>query len=149
MLEFDPTKSTGFLVGRVAHTLNQRVQDFLDQAKIDISAQEISILTVLAHSPSPERMKWLAEKLGRDATTVSRQISGLEKSALVRRSPCPEDGRSTVVAITKKGAKLVERTIPLTLALRSRAMKGISKEDSAALVRSLSRMSANLQSEED
>ena len=148
MLDFDPTKSVGFLVVRAAHALSLRVQEFLDEAEIDMSAQEISILTALAHLPEPERMKSFAEKLGRDATTVSRQISGLEEGRLVRRSPCPEDGRSTVVAITPKGAKLVERTIPLTLALRRRAMRGISKADSEALARALSRMITNLEADD-
>ena len=148
MLEFDPTESAGFLVGRVTHLLNLRVQDFLDEAGIDMSAQEIRILTVLAHLAGPERMKPLAEKLGRDPTTVSRQITGLEEKGLVQRSPCPAVGRSTVVAITRRGSRLVERTIPLTLALRGQAMKGISKADSEALVRSLSQMIVNLKVEE-
>ena len=148
MLEFNPTESAGFLVGRVAHALSLRVQEFLDDAEIPISAQEISILTVLAHLDEPERMKPLAELLGRDATTVSRQIAGLEEAGLVQRSPCPDDGRATVVSITTAGARLVERTIPLTLALRGRAMKGISKADAEALVRALSQMLANLKTED-
>ncbi len=144
MLEFNPTESAGFLVGRVAHALSLRVQEFLDDAEIPISAQEISILTVLAHLDEPERMKPLAELLGRDATTVSRQIAGLEEAGLVQRSPCPDDGRATVVSITTAGAKLVERTIPLTLALRGRAMKGITKADTKTFVAVLLQMLANL-----
>lgn len=147
MLEFDPTESAGFLVGRVAHALKLRVQEFLDDAGIDMSAEEISILTVLAHLDGPERMKPLSEKLGRDATTVSRQVAGLEEAGLVERSPCPEDGRATVVTITKAGSKLVEQTIPLTLALRGRAMKGISKAEAKTLVNALSRMLNNLKNE--
>ena len=147
MLEFDPTESAGFLVGRVAHALKLRVQEFLDDAGIDMSAEEISILTVLAHLDGPERMKPLSEKLGRDATTVSRQVAGLEEAGLVERSPCPDDGRATVVAITKAGSKLVEQTIPLTLALRGRAMKGISKAEAKTLVNALSRMLNNLKNE--
>ena len=148
MLEFDPTESAGFLIGRVAHALSLRVQEFLDDAEIPISAQEISILTVLAHLDEPERMKPLAELLGRDATTVSRQIAGLEEAGLVQRSPCPDDGRATVVAITKVGAELVERTIPLTLALRGRAMKGITKADARTFVGVLSQMLANLRDDD-
>ena len=147
MLEFDPTESAGFLVGRVAHALKLRVQEFLDDAGIDMSAEEISILTVLAHLDGPERMKPLSEKLGRDATTVSRQVAGLEEAGLVERSPCPDDGRATVVTITKAGSKLVEQTIPLTLALRGRAMKGISKAEGKTLVNALSRMLNNLKNE--
>jgi MarR family transcriptional regulator for hemolysin len=148
MLKFNPTESAGFLVGRVAHALKLRVQEFLDDAGIDVSAEEISILTVLAHLKGPEQMKPLAEKLGRDTTTVSRQIKGLEKAGLVQRSPCPVDGRATVVTVTKAGTKLVERTIPLTLALRGRAMKGISKSDAKALTSALSQMLNNLRHEE-
>ena len=147
MLEFDPTESAGFLVGRVAHALKLRVQEFLDDAGIDMSAEEISILTVLAHLDGPERMKALSEKLGRDATTVSRQVASLEEAGLVERSPCPDDGRATVVTITKAGSKLVEQTIPLTLALRGRAMKGISKAEAKTLVNALSRMLNNLKNE--
>ena len=147
ILDFEPTESAGFLVGRVAHGIKLRVQEFLDEADIPISAEEISILTVLAHLDGPERMKPLAEKLGRDATTVSRQIAGLEESGFVQRTPCPEDGRATVVTITRAGGKLVERTIPLTLALRSRAMKGISKSDAKVLVSTLSKMLNNLRDE--
>jgi DNA-binding MarR family transcriptional regulator len=148
MLNFDPTESAGFLVGRVAHALKLRVQEFLDEAGIPISAEEISILTVLAHLDGPERMKPLAEKLGRDATTVSRQIAGLEESGFVQRTACPEDGRATVVTITVAGRKLVERTIPLTLALRSRAMTGISKTDAKVLVTALAQMMENLKDED-
>ena len=147
MLELDPTESAGFLVGRVAHALKLRVQEFLDDAGIDMSAEEISILTVLAHLDGPERMKPLSEKLGRDATTVSRQVAGLEEAGLVERSPCPDDGRATVVTITKAGSKLVEQTIPLILALRGRAMKGISKAEAKTLVNVLSRMLNNLKNE--
>ena len=147
MLNFDPTESAGYLVGRVAHGLKLRVQEFLDEAGIPVSAEEISILTVLAHLDGPERMKPLAEKLGRDATTASRQIAGLEQAGFVQRAPCPEDGRATVVTITRAGGKLVERTIPLTLALRSRAMQGISKSDAKVLASALSQMLNNLKDE--
>jgi DNA-binding MarR family transcriptional regulator len=147
MHKLNPTESAGFLVGRVAHSLKMRVQEFLDENEIPLSAEEASILTVLAHLDGPEQMKPLAELLGRDATTVSRQIAGLEQRKLVKRSPCPEDGRATVVAITSPGAKLVERTMPMTIALRRRAMKGISAVDSAALERTLSQMLQNLKKE--
>jgi DNA-binding MarR family transcriptional regulator len=147
MHKLNPTESAGFLVGRVAHSLKMRVQEFLDENEIPLSAEEASILTVLAHLDGPEQMKPLAELLGRDATTVSRQIASLEHRKLVKRSPCPEDGRATVVVITSPGTKLVERTMPMTIALRRRAMKGISAVDSAALERTLSRMLQNLKKE--
>ena len=144
MLNFDPTESTGYLVGRVAHMLQLRVQEFLDEAGIEITAQEITILTVVAHMKKPEQMKRLAEMCGRDATTVSRQIASLENAGLVERSSSPDDGRFNVVSITKKGQRLVERTIPMTLVLKKKAMSGISPADAKALPRALKQMLDNL-----
>ena len=144
MLDIKPTESPGFLVGRVAHALKLGVQEFLDHSGIPLSAEEASILTVLAHLDGPERMKPLAKMLGRDATTVSRQIAGLERQKLVKRSPCPGDGRATVVKVTKSGERLVERTLPMTNALREQAMQGISSADAKVLARALMRMLQNL-----
>ena len=148
MLNFKPTESPGFLVGRVAHALKLGVQGFLDENGIPLSAEEISILTVLAHLDGPEQMKPLAELLGRDPTTVSRQIAGLERQKLVQRSPCPNDGRATVAKITKSGQKLVERTLPMTVELRKQAMQGVSAADAKILTRALLRMLQNLQQDE-
>ena len=148
MLNFQPTESPGFLVGRVAHALNLSVQEFLDEGDIPVSVEELRILTVVAHLDGPKQMKPLAELLGRDATTVSRQIAGLERRKLVKRSPCPDDGRATVVKITTPGEKLVERTLPMTRALRKQAMKGISSADAKVLTRALLQMLRNLRQDD-
>ena len=144
MLNFNPTESTGFLVGRVAHAIHQKVQEFLDEAGIEMSAEVLSILTVVAHLDAPETMKNLAGLCGRNATTVSRQITSLEKAGYVNRSPCPNDGRAFVVSITTAGITLVKKTIPMTLALRKRAMKGIAVKDAKVVQVALQQMLQNL-----
>jgi DNA-binding MarR family transcriptional regulator len=45
----------------------------------------------------------LAELVGRDYTTVSRQIAKLESLELVARCPSPADGRVRAAIITDKG----------------------------------------------
>lgn len=144
MLNFNPTESTGFLVGRVAHAIHLQVQEFLDEAGIEMSAEELSILTVVAHLEAPETMKNLASLCGRNATTVSRQVSSLEKAGYVKRSPCPDDGRAFVVSITTTGIRLVKETIPMTLALRKRSMKGISAADAQVVQVALQQILENL-----
>ena len=144
MLKFNPTESTGFLVGRVAHAIHLKVQEFLDEAGIEMSAEELSILTVVAHLDAPETMKNLASLCGRNATTVSRQVSALEKAGYVERSPCPYDGRAYVVSITPAGKRLVETTVPMTLALRKRAMKKITRSEAEVIQSALQRMLVNL-----
>ena len=144
MLNFNPTESTGFLVGRVAHAIHLKVQEFLDETGIEMSAEELSILTVVAHLDGPETMKNLAGLCGRNATTVSRQVSSLEKAGYVNRSPCPDDGRAFVVSVTAPGKRLVKKTIPMTLDLRKRAMQGISAADAQVVQVALQQILENL-----
>lgn len=147
MERIDPTRSAGFLVDRVAHSLHVRVGDFLMSEEIPQSAAEISILVVMDHLHTPERMGRLADLLGRDTSTLTRQLDGLVKAGLVSRERCPQDGRSVRATITAKGSQLVDRIMPLALALRKRTMRGISQTDSENLVRSLFQMLENLRDE--
>jgi DNA-binding MarR family transcriptional regulator len=51
----------------------------------------------------------LAEGLGRDYTTVSRQVSKLEQLGLVKREPNTVDRRVRKVAITPEGKAMTKR----------------------------------------
>jgi DNA-binding MarR family transcriptional regulator len=81
----------------------------------------------------------LAELVGRDYTTVSRQIAKLENLGLIARCPSPEDGRVRAAVITDQG-----RAITTALdAARQRIVEGLladwDKEDVRDLVRLLRR----------
>lgn len=149
MERIDPENAPGFLVGRVAHRLKVNVRKFLTEAGIKLTAEEISILTVLAHLDSDRNMGSLAELLGRDPTTLKRQLSGLVKAGLLNRKTSVKDRRVVNISITAEGKALVQSTLPMTFALRDRAMKGISKSDRQTLVKTLLKMLKNLKTEED
>jgi DNA-binding MarR family transcriptional regulator len=51
----------------------------------------------------------MADRVGRDYTTVSRQFTKLEKLGLVKRQGSPQDGRVTQAAITPKGKAMTDR----------------------------------------
>src|SRR4051794_17077409 len=50
----------------------------------------------------------LAERVGRDYTTVSRQITKLEESGLIERQPSPSDRRVNEAIITAEGRALIK-----------------------------------------
>jgi DNA-binding MarR family transcriptional regulator len=50
----------------------------------------------------------LAEQVGRDPSTVSRQLANLESLGLVRRPPARGDLRMREAAVTKAGVRMVE-----------------------------------------
>jgi MarR family transcriptional regulator for hemolysin len=144
MNKIDLQTSPGFLVGRIAHRLRLHIRKFIAQAGIQISAEELAVLTALAQVDSKKSMGELADRLGRDPTTLKRLLNGLVKTGLVNRSNSPEDGRVILIAITEAGRTLVESTMPMTIALRERALEGISESDREYLGRILSQMSQNL-----
>jgi DNA-binding MarR family transcriptional regulator len=52
---------------------------------------------------APIRLSDLAQELGVDVSTVSRQVQALEQKGLVSREPDPDDGRAVLLQLTRKG----------------------------------------------
>jgi DNA-binding MarR family transcriptional regulator len=59
-----------------------------------------------AGNPSMQRV---AEELGMDVTTFSRQIKGLEKKGLVARRVSPDDRRVMLLGLTDEGRQVLEK----------------------------------------
>jgi DNA-binding MarR family transcriptional regulator len=59
----------------------------------------------MPHRPVGE----LAEAAGIAAPTATRMLDGLERAAIVRRTPSTEDRRVVTVQLTPKGRRLLER----------------------------------------
>ncbi|MEL6436083.1 MAG: MarR family transcriptional regulator [Pseudomonadota bacterium] len=63
------------------------------------------LMAIEEFQPTP--IHQLVEHLGRDKSQMTRIIQQLEGKALIRRAPSEQDGRSSVVALTPKGACVV------------------------------------------
>lgn len=72
-----------------------------------ITSSQYSLMALLSAEPNTS----VAELARREVVahpTMSRLITTLEKANLVRRSPDPKDGRSSLVSLTKEGDQLYE-----------------------------------------
>lgn len=72
---------------------------------VDVSAIQSHILYEI-QKRSNLSIQQLADILGVDITTFSRQIQTLVKMGLVKKIPYPEDKRITILGLTEKGAKV-------------------------------------------
>src|SRR5258706_75672 len=54
----------------------------------------------------------LGSDVGRDATTVTRQVATMEAARLVLRRPDPSDGRVTLISLSQPGRRVM-RTVQL------------------------------------
>ncbi len=55
----------------------------------------------------PIRTNTLAEALHLDASTVTRQVTALVAGGFVERRPDPDDGRSSILALTSGGRRIM------------------------------------------
>src|SRR5215472_18852135 len=65
-------------------------------------------LLVLIQRRGPLGVGELADRVGRDYTTVSRQVAKLESLSLVARGPGKADRRVTEAVVTEKGQAMSE-----------------------------------------
>lgn len=71
---------------------------------------QLAVLRTIANSGS-ETISHLAEKLEMDRTTLTRNLSPLEKKGLIRID-AGKDQRTRLVEITTKGRQAAEKAIP-------------------------------------
>ncbi|KHL94653.1 MarR family transcriptional regulator [Paenibacillus sp. IHB B 3415] len=71
----------------------------------DISLAQSHLLYEVQRRHNPS-MQQIAEVLGTDVTTFSRQVQALVKMGLVRKNPDPSDGRVFVLSLTEQGSSV-------------------------------------------
>lgn len=86
----------------------------------------------------------LADRLGRDYTTVSRQISRLADSGLVSRTPDPADRRRHAAAPTERGRAMCARIDAARERLARAMLADWSAADLDELARLMPRLAASL-----
>ena len=144
MPKINPKNEPGFLVARIARRLKTRIREFIAESDINLTPEELAVLTAIAHLESAKSMNTLAELLDRDPTTLKRQLNGLIQSNFVDRSYSEKDGRVVLISVSEKGRAVVEATMPMTLALKERTLMGISETEKTVLVKALTQMLKNL-----
>ena len=105
------------------------------------SCEEISVIQnaimneiLLLQNPS---MQTVADALGIDITTFSRQIGTLEKKMLVERTPYEEDRRSYILSLTAEGKKLVNLIDASIFAKMEEALTSMNEFERDTVLRSI------------
>jgi DNA-binding MarR family transcriptional regulator len=101
-------------------------------------------LLVLIQRRGPLGVGELADRVGRDYTTVSRQVAKLETLGLVVRRVGKNDRRVTEAVISEKGQAMSEMLDAARERLARNALAGWRKDDLQELARLLRRFADNL-----
>ena len=117
-----------------------KLQPSLDsqlQRDSDLTHFEYLCLAMLSeHEDRTMRMSGLAGRTNASLSRLSHVVSKLEKRGLVRRHPCPDSKRVTLVSLTDEGWKVLVKAAPGHVeTVRSLVFDGLAPEDVAALER--------------
>ncbi|WP_433295206.1 MarR family winged helix-turn-helix transcriptional regulator [Actinoplanes sp. CA-030573] len=95
--------------------LHTHLEDEL-RAQTGLSMNDYHVLVVLSEAPERRlRMGELAGRLVFSPSRITYQINSMVKRGLVRKQPCPEDGRGQEAVLTDEGMTALENAAPLHL----------------------------------
>lgn len=92
----------------------------------------------------PLRLSTLAERLGLDLSTVSRQVPGLEQAGWLVREPDPHDRRAQLLRLTEAGQQALRERRAAQARLLADALPGWSPQEVADLAGRLARLNGDL-----
>lgn len=109
-----PEKSPGFLLWQVSTGWRRKIEAVLSTIGLTHS-QFVLLASVgwLTRNQTEVSQVELARHCGTDITMTSQILRSLEKKGFVERKQKKGDERSKYPMLTKKGAKLVEKALPL------------------------------------
>ncbi|MBM7490120.1 DNA-binding MarR family transcriptional regulator [Micromonospora luteifusca] len=92
----------------------------------------------------PQNVSALAARLNLDGSTVTRQVSALQRDGLITRTPDPSDGRGTVISPTSAGLQRMAAVQAARTRLYGDMLADWSAEDRATLATLLGRLNQAL-----
>ena len=93
---------------------------------------------------APVRMTDLAESLGIDISTVSRNVRGLERAGLVQRTGDPADQRASRLSLSDEGQDMLRRVRSTRQDAMRHLLADWTETDRALLARLVARLSDDM-----
>jgi len=140
---FTPHMIGGFMA-RAGKAMHAALQHRFKQAGIDLSLDQWVVLMHLWVEDGQNQAA-LGETAGRNKTTVTRAIDGLERKNFVVRVLDKDDRRNKLIYLTQGGKEMEQRTLPHAQAVEKQALAGISEEKIALYKEVLMEITKNLQ----
>jgi len=112
---------------------------FVTAAGMALDRPSYSVLFRLEEG-GPARLSDLAQRLGLDLSTTSRQVHHLEVAGLVQRAVVEEDRRAALLSLTADGKELVGRIRQAKRAVITEMLAGWTQDEREELARVLNRL---------
>lgn len=108
-----------------------------------LSSSHAAILNILYKTSDMLRMVDIAEKIGRDKSTLTVLINKLTKLKYVKRVRSKEDSRVTFIVLTKKGLDLKTTFVSIADLIIETTFKNFDKKEKKLLMEKLDKLYNN------
>jgi DNA-binding MarR family transcriptional regulator len=110
---------------------------------IDMTIEQFKVMVVLWKEGTSTQQN-IADFVGKDKTSVTRLIAGLEKRSLIQRATACQDKRCNHVTLTPQGVALEQPTMKVLEEATRCLHQGIDPDDLAVTLRVLKQMCLTL-----
>jgi len=135
-------ESVPYLMIRVGGMMSRQLE--LDLRPLKVSFQHWRILAVLAEI-NGSSITDLSEYAVVPHSSLSRLLSRMEADGYVRRQIDAQDARTVRLYTTPLGEAMYRRILPMAVAVRERALVGMSETQKTSLLGSLKHMLGRMQ----
>lgn len=141
MLEYDFQSSIGYWLCTTAHAYERAMNEELSAQ--GITFRQCQVLAWLALEGELSQCE-LAERMSIEPPTLVRVLDRMERDGLVSRTSCAEDRRRKVIKPLAKARPIWKRIVASAEVVRSRALSGFSKQETATLKKLLAKVRENV-----
>jgi DNA-binding MarR family transcriptional regulator len=147
MNQGDPLKELHEALLQIVSVLNRPQGDNVILTRADVSL-DTALFPLLVRVSMQRNLTIgdLADQVGRDYSTVSRQVSRLQDLGLVRSEPSQTDRRQRLLSVTAMGKKTVKKIDRARSSVMSEALDGWSEAEITEIARLTTRLAAAMQS---
>jgi DNA-binding MarR family transcriptional regulator len=139
----DLEDALAFRIHRTNRLLRTHLGRFLEQREPRLSPEQWFVLARIAPR-APVRQVTLAEPVLGDPPNVSRLVDALVDRGYVARSPDPDDRRSWLLTLTRRGSARVAHLLADAVEQRELVFAGFTDDELDRLVTYLDRIDADV-----
>jgi MarR family transcriptional regulator for hemolysin len=131
-----------YLIERTLRQTRMLLQHAFDESKLKISVDQWIVLSQISQGEG-QNQRHIADMTAKDPASITRILELLEKQKLVKRIADKADKRSSLVAVTPAGKKMLSNCAKKVERFKKVAGKGISSTDFNELKETLDKLYEN------
>lgn len=133
-----------YFISRTKANMIKFIENKLSENKLDdLIPTHGNILTALYESDEKLTMKDIANKIGKDKSTVTSLINKLESLGYIKKEKSMEDKRITYINLTEKARSIEDRFNFISSQVKDTAYSNFTDEEKEVFLRLLRKLNSN------